>query len=342
MSQSLEAVLRGQRQLRILLDDVEVGDPVRHEMLRAWPLLGGRQHAHYDLLSEVNGRSEVEVIELNGGSVPEVQLRNGSDKPIFLAEGEELLGAMQNRSLNLSILAPAGATTNIPVSCMEAGRWGYDEEDLAAERLTYWPGAPVNEWRAFGTSDHVVNASLRMQRMDDVSHSLRSSSGRTRRSDQSGEWSRIDALANDLGAPSETGALNDAFRQHEEPLDAYTQRLQFPKGACGAIFEQIGGPHGLDIFDSQSTFETLQSRLVRSWALDAIAASKRRTRRGKRTEVNPQLLIDRLARSRCEVFPAVGIGHDIRLQRPKSRLQGAGLIADSGAVHVSAFHRGFN
>jgi hypothetical protein len=40
-----------------------------------------------------------------------------------LLDGEELIGAKQNRALNLTILAPAKQVIVIPVSCVEAGRW---------------------------------------------------------------------------------------------------------------------------------------------------------------------------------------------------------------------------
>jgi ARG and Rhodanese-Phosphatase-superfamily-associated Protein domain len=38
-------------------------------------------------------------------------------------EGEEVVGAKQNRTINLSILVPAQAEVIAPVTCVEAGRW---------------------------------------------------------------------------------------------------------------------------------------------------------------------------------------------------------------------------
>ena len=54
--------------------------------------------------------------------------RNLGDKPVLLVEGEELVGAKQNRTFNISILAPPRQETRIPVSCVERGRWGYDAD----------------------------------------------------------------------------------------------------------------------------------------------------------------------------------------------------------------------
>ena len=43
--------------------------------------------------------------------------------PVLLVDGEELIGAKQNRVLNLSILIPAKQRCVIPICCVEAGRW---------------------------------------------------------------------------------------------------------------------------------------------------------------------------------------------------------------------------
>ena len=55
----------------------------------------------------------MEVEELDdGASVSDVLFRNLSDKPVLLFEGEELLGAMQNRILNVSVLVPPKTKQN--------------------------------------------------------------------------------------------------------------------------------------------------------------------------------------------------------------------------------------
>jgi hypothetical protein len=61
--------------------------------------------------------SPARVTELGaGGSVPELRFENLGEKPVLLLDGEELVGAKQNRALNLTILAPAKQVIVIPVS----------------------------------------------------------------------------------------------------------------------------------------------------------------------------------------------------------------------------------
>ncbi len=68
--------------------------------------------------------SGITINELPAASVPHLMVTNPTDRPILLVEGEPLVGGQQNRTLNVSVLVPAGANLKIPVTCLEAGRWG--------------------------------------------------------------------------------------------------------------------------------------------------------------------------------------------------------------------------
>ena len=58
---------------------------------------------------------------------------------MLLIEGEESVGAKQNRTLNVSILAPAGREIRIPVACLERR---YDRTAIGPTRLPVPSGAP--------------------------------------------------------------------------------------------------------------------------------------------------------------------------------------------------------
>ena len=51
--------------------------------------------------------------------MPTLRVINGADRPVLLLDGEELVGAKQNRVLNTSVLVAKGARLDIPVSCVE-------------------------------------------------------------------------------------------------------------------------------------------------------------------------------------------------------------------------------
>ena len=57
-------------------------------------------------------------------------MSNPLDEAVLLYDGEELVGAKQNRILNVSVLVGAGAKMPIPVSCVEQGRWARSTLDF--------------------------------------------------------------------------------------------------------------------------------------------------------------------------------------------------------------------
>ncbi len=293
-------------------------------------MLGGRPQATYDLLDDAIANGSARVNEVGEGSVLELRFRNDGERPVLLADGEELIGAIQNRSLNLTILVPALTAITIPVSCTESGRWGYQPEDENDD--AHGAAAPSD----FRRGENVLSANARMSRDRAVPASLRASRGAARNSDQSEVWGEIDRLSTSLQAPSETSALDDTFTRYRDELDGYAEALTLPEGACGAIFSVAGGPSGVDLFDAWSTFTALYPKLLRSWALQCAAVSWSRSSRDS-AETNPHLLIDRLARRRCRTYPATGLGVDARITRRGSRLHGSALTTEH-LIHLAAFY----
>jgi len=75
------------------------------------------------------------------GSVPELLVEPLAER-VLLHDGEELVGARQNRILNVSVLVEAKTAVTIPVSCVEQGRW----RDVSM---------------AFSSGSHISHAELR-------------------------------------------------------------------------------------------------------------------------------------------------------------------------------------
>ena len=110
----------------------QLGDPVQHRGIVVCPLFPTRDpRAAYVTLEEAVTRG-LRVTEVGaGGSVPELRVVNPLEQSVLLYDGEELVGAKQNRILNVSVFVGAKTELAIPVSCVEQGRWG-DESALLA------------------------------------------------------------------------------------------------------------------------------------------------------------------------------------------------------------------
>ena len=57
--------------------------------------------------------------------MPELKVVNDCDERVLLLDGEELIGAKQNRIVNATFLIAGQTEIIIPVSCVEQGRWSY-------------------------------------------------------------------------------------------------------------------------------------------------------------------------------------------------------------------------
>ena len=113
----------------------QIGEPVEHRGIVVAPLFPTRDPvARYVTLDEALPRG-LRITETDeSGSVPELVAHNPLEADVLLYDGEELVGAKQNRILNVTVLAPAGKTIPIPVTCVEQGRWRWAGGDFASAR----------------------------------------------------------------------------------------------------------------------------------------------------------------------------------------------------------------
>lgn len=296
---------------------VKIGTPATFHNLTLFPLTDDkRMAADYLTLDEVLAKKSAHVTEVSeGGSVPELKFVNESGQPVFLLDGEELVGAKQNRVLNLSILVPAGKTLIIPVSCVERGRWHHRSREFSsAARAHYAEG--------------------RARKMSQVSFSMKSWG--KRHSDQGAVWSDLDNKFSRLAASSPTSAMSDIYEQYTAKLEDYVSSFAPAEGQVGMMLAIDGRIVGFDLFDCADTLRKLFPKLIRSYALDALDASL-----GKETEAKAPSAEDAaeflngVTRAKLETFPAIGEGEDLRLSARE--LTGAALAKQDRVVHLSAF-----
>jgi hypothetical protein len=303
-----------QKTIENALSRIQIGAESTFGNMTIFPLLNGDSgSADYLTLDEALGRGLVQITEVSvQGSVPELKLKNESNEPVLLLDGEELIGAKQNRVLNLTILAPPKRTIIIPVSCVEAGRW-----------------SPRSA--KFTTSSNAYFAQGRVKKMAQVSSSLMSRG--QARSDQQAVWADISLKASHLKAESATAAMSDIYERYTKRIDDYVGAFAAMDRQIGAAFTTNGNIIGFDLFDSPGTFKKLLSKLVRSYALDAIDMGTKKAAAPSRETVEELLLA--ITQAEAKTFPAIGEGIDVRFTGPN--LTGAGLIVNGRVVHLGAF-----
>ena len=292
------------------ITELTIGAPIKAGHLTVFPIFGAGETLSAACLDEALAEGAVEIREVSAeGRVGEIEICNLGDQPLFLLDGEQVLGLKQNRAFNLSMLIEPGAKTTVPVSCLEQGRWAR---------------VPASSTSA----SHAHFAAGRARKLASVSRSLRER--RSYASDQNLVWqdisNRMDAL--DLSSP--THAEADAFLGIAQRVERIADNIEIADGQIGAAVAVNGLLVGLDIFCSSALFAKLARKLYRSYAAEP-AAESRSDDCGK----DVTQLLKALCSSPTARFAAPGGGETLRWETHHANA--AALAVDGQQVHIAAF-----
>ena len=305
---------------------MELGAGQSFENMAVYELLRDQNGGpEYITLREALERGVFAVTEVSeGGSVPELMVANKGDAPVLLLDGEELRGAKQNRILNTTILVAPKSSTKVPVSCVEHGRWSYQE-------------------REFKESGNVMHREMRMLNVQKVSESLLRE--RQFRSDQGEIWDKVDELHCEMSVPERTGAMRDVYEAKEGDLQGYLKSFKLAAGQKGILVFVDGRAAGMDFVSRQAAFATLFPKLIKSYAMEAMMLTERRKRgRAKgdagKAQVKPSAdeareFLKRAAACDEKKYESVGLGWSYRYAGPG--IVGSALAFNENVVHMAFF-----
>ncbi len=293
-----------------LISSLEIGEPVRFKNMTVFPLNTPKRGMPYVLLSEAIEHGMIEAGEVSGeGSVPVVRVRNRGSKPVLMTDGEELVGCKQDRILNATVLVGPNSTIDIPVSCVERGRWRYESGGFRRGVITH--------------------LSLRRMKAQQVGESLRMEG--THDSDQSAVWREVDRLhcVRDVGSP--TDSLHDVFEAERTRLEDYVRA--FRVNAKGMAVCINGKVTVCEVFDKKSTLKRMLPRLIRSAAMDALSCQDEVYVEAEESDV--ERFLKRTLKANVTEHDSPGLGEDVRI---KGRgIEGAGLVHKGKVLHLELF-----
>jgi len=299
-------------QIAQFLGGVALGEPVSFGGLTLFPLRSAQpRDADYDILPVAITTGTARVTEVSqGGSVPELLIETKGGRPVLAIDGEELIGAKQNRVVNVSILLAAQAQTRIPVSCTEAGRWRHESPEFMASPQAMYPEA-------------------RARKVRDVSATLKSQ--RSYRGDQGAVWHSIDSKLGAMGQAAPTRAMSELYAGRSGTIEEFVRAFAPVEGQVGAVYAIGGRVVGLDGFDAPSTWRAYAPRLVRGYALDALSTvAPAPVPRDAAAAWLADLGLDPV-----ESYPGVGLGETLRFTG--ARVHGSALWAEGRVMHLVAF-----
>jgi hypothetical protein len=293
------------------LDRLEVGEPFSHGALTVVPLLGPSE-PEPDWLTLTEAGAEVAVTEANlAGEVPTLAVQNDADRPVLLLDGEELVGAKQNRVLNTTVLVAAHTSVRIPVSCVERHRWSY--------RTPRFVGSEAS-----------LFASARAKKAARVSATLREHGRHL--GDQQEIWRDVAEKTRAHRLESPTGAMRDFYERYVDEMAEARRALAPRPGQVGALVAMGGLWTGLDVLAAPGLFARTWPRLCLGYGAEAVGVEPT----GGRPEAD--IILRAIARARIRTAPAVGLGAEHRIDEPG--LAGAALRVDGRVAHLMVFPTG--
>ncbi len=298
------------------VESLKVGKLKNYQNMSVAPLVGvtTEKGPEYLTMTEALEGELLEVTEIDhGGSVPNLKVRNLCDKNVLLLDGEELMGAKQNRVLNTTVLVAGQTEVIVPVSCTEQGRWSYKSDKFMDSKI-------------------MMAKAARSSKSSSVSHSLKIQPN-SYCSDQGKVWEDIAGYHHDLGSHSSTGAMKAAYDQHEDDLRAYREAFPLVEGQRGVVIFVNGEFSGCEILSRADAYKHVHQKIIESYSLEAFRHKKESL--GKPSAKKAKALLGQISSWKTERFKSVGLGEDLRLQNCESH--GNALLVDESIVHAAAF-----
>jgi hypothetical protein len=251
--------------------------------------------------------------ELDGGaSVRDLVVGNPTDLPLLIYEGEEVLGAQQNRTFDSSVLVLAGSELTLDVSCVEQGRW---DGSRHRERFTSSPQA--------------ADPSLR--RTKRATANRHAAAGLAARADQSEVWAEVDSRLADHEVRSVSSSMDDVYKARGYAIDDMGRHIRHVDDQVGAVAFVGGEPAVLDLVSRAEVFASLLPRLARGYALDSLRAVEA----PEPSEAVAVRFLHAALDAQRHSLPTPGMGRGVRLDAPD--VVGSGLECEGELVQLCAF-----
>jgi hypothetical protein len=289
--------------LRHTTGTLRIGRPRTHEGLCVLPLLSiSPCAARYVLLEQALERGTMLITEVNeAGQVPYLTAVNKGPWPVLIFDGEELIGAKQNRICNATILVGVGKSV-LPVSCVEQGRWSRKSASFSGGSYTSHPSLRMEkEFLVRRYAAAATAASDRAHHETQAGPANEAPDGRTGEGPLPGGaaaepqqaraarylgaqhevWAEVARVSDRLNVRSHTSALADNYKNHGRQLEEYIKALDLDddpatRDMVAAMVFIDGRYVCTDFLQPAKRFHRLYPKLLNGYALEALVSANSR------------------------------------------------------------------
>lgn len=298
-----------------LEEGLRVGSPDVTGPVAVYPVFGAEPSLDYLTLGRAINQG-LTVKELPGGaSVRDLIVSNRTGKAVLLFEGEEVLGAQQNRTFDTSVLVADGAEMKVPVSCVEAGRW---DGSRGSEQFT--------------RAEQMAYPELRREKARQAARSR--STGGEARADQGAVWEEVSNRSMAMGVNSPTDSIHDVYEDRRGSLREMAGAIASHQGQIGAVLQIGDRIRGLDLVSRPDAYSDLHEALVQGYCLDGLTPASR-GQSAEPSEGTAAEFVAQVVGTRILERDGIGLGRDFRFESPA--LVGSGLARGSELIQLSAF-----
>jgi hypothetical protein len=278
--------------------DWRILDPISYENISIFPVVSGSSQDTSSFLTLEEGLASGEVIVSergatgmvrrrgdlrpnavpqydSGASVNQLVLINRSKRPLLLLAGELVSGGKQDRIIGKDRIVPAGAEPlPLDVFCVEHGRWTGSSAQFNASKTIVHPS--VREQAAVEKEQTQVWAAV-------TNGSSAKPPARSSAAPAPAPRLSVEALADTISSEAPTQSYQKIYEGTRVggSVDSFVDQLQrrFARATSGLKGERVVGvvvAYGgevawSDIFASSDLFHQYWSKLLRSYAVEALA-----------------------------------------------------------------------
>jgi hypothetical protein len=208
----------------------------------------------------------------DGGEVNTLTIENKSKDTIIINCGEVIKGGQQDRVINSDmVLYPKSGKKDLPVFCVEHGRWSARNMSAGGNRQSVPPDqaeASTNGYAPAKFDGHYNFGSMELRKVV------------TKEKDQQKVWSKVEEVnvanfsQNSTGTYTELENSSNFKTKMNKYVPYFTNALKNEKDVVGVIVVTGDKILGADIFATNELFMQNLDGLLHSYATDAIINGK--------------------------------------------------------------------
>jgi hypothetical protein len=297
---------RASSELSSFLAGIRTGEPFNAEGVALVPLIAAAAAVDADLLEEGIGDGHTKITEVSEqGAVNLVTVEHNGARLLLLVDGEQVVGAKQNRIFNASFLVAPGQSAVVPVSCVERGRWRHSSGE-------------------FSSSESTLSSSARRAKLRRVTASAMSSAGYD--SDQGAVWRDVDSYLETTRSYSATRAYSDGYSSRSVGIERQLRDVPVIARQVGVAAVAGSVLVGCDLFGSASLYQRAWKKVLRGVLAEVYQTAK--------AQADPVSVVERALRDASAIAfarqSAPGTGETLH---GESERVVVGAVVDGGTVY---------